>query len=174
MKFKSTNKEGFTLIELTVIIFIISLAMVGVLSLVIQNIQVEYINKNTLIASQLAQEGLELVRNKRDANWLAAGNNWKTGTSTDPNTNIAQDGNYAIDYSGAIDGAVNSIEENGAKLKIDDNGFYWHGTGEASNFSRLISVVDYGNYLAASSTARWRERGNYYNYAAETILYDWK
>lgn len=154
--------------EVMVVILIISLGLVGVLSLVTQNIKVKYINKNGLIASQLAQEGLELVRNLRDENWLIEGLNWKQ--------DIMGDGTYIVDYSGraSIDDSVNSIDGAGANLKIDADGFYGHDVGTATIFNRLISAVDYGDYLAVSSTVRWSEKGGFHNYTAEMVLYDWK
>ena len=56
------NSTGFSLLEVVVAILIITIGMIGVTSLVIQNIQTQYINKNILIASGLAQEGLEQLR----------------------------------------------------------------------------------------------------------------
>ena len=165
-KFQTSN--GFTLIEVTAVIFIISIGLVGVLSLVLQNIKAGYINKNTLIASQLAQEGLELVRNLRDENWLTAGSDWKES--------IVADGTYAIDYTGrgSINDGVNSISDAAAILKINTDGFYNHSGGTAGNFSRLISVADFVDFITVSSVARWEDKGNYYNYKAETVLYNWK
>ncbi|MDP2709371.1 MAG: hypothetical protein Q8O93_05025 [bacterium] len=167
------NKQGISIIEVIAAIMIITIGMIGVLSLVIQNIKAQYINKNVLIASGLAQEGLELVRNIRDNNWLAEGNNWKLGDGVDPNTNITQDGEYAIDYSlGIID--VDDLAS--ARLYIDSNGFY---TGAAAgnaptDFYRLITVLDQGDYLDVISAIRWNDGGQNHYYTAETYLYDWR
>src|SRR3989338_3959528 len=125
------NNSGISILEVIVAILIITIGMVGVLSLVIQNIQAQYINKNILIASGLAQEGLELVRNIRDLNWLTLGNAW--------NQSIVGDGTYAVDYRGriSINAAVNLISDADARLYINDiNGLYTHTpTGNtATNF----------------------------------------
>src|SRR3989338_10729475 len=91
MKLKISNNSGISILEVVVAILIITIGLVGFLSLVIQNIRVQYIDKNVLIASGLAQEGLELVRNVRDLNWLTPGNSWDqdiVGNS------------YTIDYGG--------------------------------------------------------------------------
>ena len=81
-------KKGFSLIEILVVFFIVSVSLLGVLSLLIQNIQVQSINKNNLIASSLSQEGVELIRQVRDSNW-------RDGLPFE--TSLA-DGSYQIDY----------------------------------------------------------------------------
>jgi type II secretory pathway pseudopilin PulG len=175
-KFKiSGDNSGFTILEIVAVIFIIALGLSGVMSLVNQNIQTGYINKNTLIASQLAQEGLELVRNKRDINWLQKGD-WKTSSTTNSRLDIIQDGAYAVDYTGAIDAAVNDIADPGAKLYLTAGGFYTHAvTAVPTSFSRLIAV---GDESGASTTVRcdvrWQKGTNAYNYSALTVLYDWR
>ncbi|MEK7557886.1 MAG: prepilin-type N-terminal cleavage/methylation domain-containing protein [Patescibacteria group bacterium] len=165
-------KNGFSLIELIVCLFIINLGMIGVLSLVLQNIKVESTNKNALIASQLAQEGLELVRNQRDNNWLSGTVVWTNNIDNFPT--------YIIDYSyksGAVTG-VGEIDDEKTKLYINKDGYYTHESTSNSPtiFSRLISAIvsDKGDYLDIKSKVYWKERGRDYNYEAEVYLYDWK
>lgn len=180
IKFKNKLSErGFSLMEMIVVMFIISLGLVGILSLVIQNIQVGSINKNMLIASQLAQEGLELVRNHRDDNWMSTTSDWELGDGLDPNTDIIQDGDYAIDYtdSGLID--ITGINDSAAKLYLDPDGFYRHyiapGVAPETEFSRII-VADTDTSNASTTfqcIVQWEARGATHQYVAETILYDW-
>jgi len=163
------NNSGISIVEVVVAMMIITMGMVGVLSLVIQNVEAQYINKNVLMASGLAQEGLELVRNARDLNWLTPGNIW--------NQNIVGDGTYIIDYNGlaSINMVINSIDEAGARLYVNSNGFYTHTiTATATNFYRLITVVDQGDYLDVSCAIRWKDGTQNHNYTAETYLYNWR
>lgn len=161
------KQSGFSIMEIVVAIFIITMGLVGVLSLINQNIQVEYINKNNLIASQLAQEGLELVRNIRDNNWLA-GSVW--------NYNIAP-GSYIVDYTGYIS-SVSGIE--GAKLQrrndVGEEGYYWHNSGDPDTlFSRLITITQPSpELLNVFCLVQWQDRGQTYQYAADTVLYNWR
>lgn len=168
--FKNLKQNiGFSILEVIIAILIISIGMIGVLSLITQNIQAQDIGKNDLIASQLAQEGLELVRNIRDTNWLTAGNDWKIGAGASTNSDIVQDGDYAIDKGAIID--VDSIDNAG--LNIDAAGFYTHGAGAATPFSRLITVVDNADYLDVECKVQWKERGRTHDYTVKTLLYDW-
>lgn len=61
---------GFTLIEIIVVVSIVTVAFVSIIGLVQRAIVLYYNNKNVLIANNLAQEGIELVRYVRDDNWL--------------------------------------------------------------------------------------------------------
>jgi len=167
------NNFGFSLVEVMTVITIVVIGMLGLVSLVRQNIQVQNVNKNYLIASMLSQEGLELVRNIRDENWLDRTIiNWESNKDE-----IVLDGTYTIYYddsSGDIvtNQAFNSIDD--AKLRFID-GFYNHeASADDSIFYRLISAVDYENYVAASSTVQWQDRGKTYNYVSETYFYDWR
>lgn len=163
------KQKGFTIIEIIVVFFVISMGLIGVLSLIVQNIQAQRIGKNELVASQLAQEGLELTRNIRDMNWITAGNAWSQ--------DISNGGTYvfAIDYNGRSSiNPVSGPSDSTAKLKIDASGFYSHSGLTDSIFNRAITVTDNGDYLDVQSEIEWRERSSIYHYTANTILYDWR
>jgi hypothetical protein len=138
-----------------------------------------------LIASQLAQEGLEVVRNKRDTNWLLTGANWEHGTSSMSRTDILPGGTsgsgskvyYTVDAVTGIIGDVGGlITDASAKLYMNSSGLYTHQvTATSTGFSRLITV---GNEGTASTSVtcqiQWKKGINTYNYYAETALYNWK
>jgi len=64
------NGAGFTLIEVVVAVSVLLIGVLGTFT-VVQNITFSSrINSSKLTAAYLAQEGLELVRNQRDTNWL--------------------------------------------------------------------------------------------------------
>jgi len=64
------NKRGFTLLETLIAISILVTAIVGPLTLAAQTIRAQQVAKDNLIAANLAQEGIELVRNYRSNNIL--------------------------------------------------------------------------------------------------------
>jgi prepilin-type N-terminal cleavage/methylation domain-containing protein len=172
------NKKGFTLLEIMAVLSVISIGMLGIVSLVIQNIQAQNVNQSYLVASMLAQEGLELVRNIRDENWLQE-RDWKFGDGAGSPTDIVQDLNYAIDYhpTGISDNGgneVNSITDPRAHVYLN-GGFYDNSeTGQITPFSRLITVADNGGYLDVDALVQWKERGRIHEYKASTVLYDWR
>lgn len=166
---KVTDNAAFTLIEVMVAIGMVTIGMIGVASLMTQNITVQSVNRNNLIASMLAQEGLELVRELRDSNWLKAS---QPGFSY----GIVGDGTYRIDYkNGAVDD-VDLITDSAAILKLNTDGFYEHVNGTDTAFRRLIEVssTNPSVYLQVKAAVRWSKNGKDYDYKAETLLYDWQ
>lgn len=171
MKFKRLQfKEGFSLIETLAVLFVISMALLGIVSLINQNIQVQNINKNNLIASSLAQEGIELIRNVRDANWL---------NSQAFDTYLSDD-SYQIDYRDNMPTPTTNISQ--TKLYLKD-GFYVHDSGSETGltptiFSRQITIKrlndSNGKPLQVRSLVSWTDHNKPYRYELQTLLYDWR
>lgn len=164
-KHNSSKKAGFSLVEVLAVLFVVSMGLIGVLSLIVQSVQVRYINKNAMIAYQLAQEGVELMRHVRDTNWRQS-EPWLFGMGT---------GQYCIDYENVIPIPTTG---QGCRLYIDQNGFYDH-TQEAedtsTDFFRRMDV----NAIATTSAQvisviSWKDHGQDYSYRLETMLYDWR
>lgn len=170
LKLKTKLKAGFSIVEIITVIFIISLGMVSVLSLIVKNIQGQNINNGALIAYQLSQEGIELVRRTRDSNWLAA-RAW--------NTNLAP-GHYIIDYTDLIPRSITFSKQE--YLKQNSTGFYYNPSSAvdpnlSSGFSRTIDLVTNplnSHSIFVRSTIVWNDRDKTFNYVLETTLYDWK
>jgi len=67
--------KGFTILEVLVAVLVITVGVLAAFRMA-QNITVfSRINASRLTATYLAQEGIELVRNQRDNNWLQ-GSDW--------------------------------------------------------------------------------------------------
>lgn len=66
---KKTNKRAFSIIEILVWIFIFSLWIASVYAIINSTLRVNDFNKNYIIASNLAREQIEQVRNIRDSNY---------------------------------------------------------------------------------------------------------
>ena len=64
------KKDGFTLLEVVLAIFILSMSAFGGFSLIQSTVISASLSKQKLTAYYLAQESLEVVRNIRDGNWL--------------------------------------------------------------------------------------------------------
>lgn len=161
---KEEKSAGFSLIELIVAVFVLIVGVLGVYS-----VQTRIIADTTLLtskftASYLVQEGIEIVRNIRDKNWVAGGD-WKDNISP---------GSYQEDYSSQD---LND-SYSGSFLKIDSSGFYGYSAGTATKFKREISIayafdVENNDIIKIISTVRWQEHGRNYEVAAEENLYNW-
>jgi prepilin-type N-terminal cleavage/methylation domain-containing protein len=177
------NNKGFSIIEIIATLAVIAIGFIGVLSLSVQNTRVQYTNKNTLIAAHLAQEGLELVRNLRDDNFLNPNSDWFVG--------FAIKGAYSTstiyyDYSNSTPkiatASVANINDALAVLKIDANGFYSHNASAATTtvFSRIIVTKNNNTTDATASSTivsclvQWNDRGKKESYQADTVLWKWR
>ncbi len=160
---KNKKSPAFTLVEIVAVLFIVSIGLLGVVSLLIQNIRSQSINKNGVIAYQLAQEGIELVRKTRDTNWKNEPN-WKENLAT---------GDYYMDYTDSIPQILNSPTD--ARLFYNASGFYDHNSsGDGTIFNRVIKLIDLdADTIGVKVEISWGDRDRQYTYILDTILYNW-
>ncbi|MBI3963480.1 MAG: hypothetical protein HY341_00615 [Candidatus Kerfeldbacteria bacterium] len=71
-------REGQTLMELIVAIFVILVGIVGTVTLAIMTLTIARESKHRVISANLAREGIDVVREIRDSNWLGA-TPWNAG-----------------------------------------------------------------------------------------------
>lgn len=62
--------RGFTLVETMVAVAVVTIATIGPLYAVQKGVTASYVSRDRLIASSLAQEGIEYVHGIRDGNYL--------------------------------------------------------------------------------------------------------
>lgn len=170
MKKNIQHKSGFSLIEVLAVLFIVSVALLGVVSLIVQNIQAQSVNKNNLIAYNLAQEGIELIRQTRDSNW-------KTGDAYDKDL---ADGDYYMDY--LMDKPLPVISSSNSQIYLH-NGYYINIKGGESGavptiFYREIYLDKPAGYdgdpMQVRTLITWTDRNHPYRYELRTLLFDWK
>src|SRR5690349_15867683 len=68
---RQNSESGQTLIETLAAIFVLTMAIVAALSLAINILSTTNLNQNQIVATNLAREGVELIRMIRDTNWLS-------------------------------------------------------------------------------------------------------
>lgn len=66
---KKSNISGFSIIEVMISIFIFSMWMASIFMVISSSININNLNKNQIIASNLAREEIELIKNIRDSNY---------------------------------------------------------------------------------------------------------
>ncbi|MFA6251908.1 MAG: prepilin-type N-terminal cleavage/methylation domain-containing protein [Candidatus Paceibacterota bacterium] len=85
-KSSNKNQKSFTLIEMLVSVFIISFALVGMFGLNSKYNQQTKQEKEAYEAALLAEEGVELIKNLRDSNWICqtppCSASWDTGLTS--------------------------------------------------------------------------------------------
>ncbi|MBL7156294.1 MAG: prepilin-type N-terminal cleavage/methylation domain-containing protein [Candidatus Pacebacteria bacterium] len=152
----SKNGAGFTIIEIMAVLLIISIGMVSIIG-VISKIysQGRYISSK-LTAAYLAQEGIEIVRNIRDTNWIE-GESW--------NNDIVV-GDRQVDYNDQ----VLSAYQPDAFLQLN-GGFYNYGAGSNTKFKRKITIANPDvDEILITVIVYWED----YEVKTMAKLYEWR
>lgn len=142
--------RGFTLVETMVAIAILAIALVGPFVAIQHSLTASYIARDELIASSLAQEGMEYIRSVRDNNYLN-GRTWMDGLSSYTQC-YGGTGYCMVDSSqGDIhtDSPNNSAMQQYASLDalpylyLSSGGLYnQQGSGTATRFKRSVQITE--------------------------------
>lgn len=167
---KENNKKGFSLIETMIAVAIIGIAIGGPY-LVINSALSNFLDaENRFKAVFLAQEGMELVRNVRDNNFInivvggADVDTWDDG--------LIPSNCYEIDYN---DTSLTSCSVGSLRnLKINSDGFYNYDSGKDTIFKRYITISNCGtDCLEIRSIVKWKFKGEERQYELVGKLYNW-
>lgn len=169
---RKSAQRGFTLIETFVAITILVTAVAGPLTLAQKGLQSAILARDQLVASFLAQEGLEFIRERRDNNSLASPRppDWLEGLSAciDPATCTISS---SADSITACNGAC-------PPLRLDTTyGFYnYTGSNAVTPFTRTVRIVRHANGREAKvySTVTWRTSIFDRQIVLEDVLFKWQ
>ena len=157
-KVRITDQSGQTLIETIVAIFILTTALTTALGLGIYAFATATTSRNQIIASNLASEGIDVVRMMRDSNWLASDAKqaaWDLTLCNDINKQCyprayskvppynnydLNAGNQTLQFTpgtnawslGSVGGSYN--------LYLQADGSYTDNVSGASTFARMINI----------------------------------
>lgn len=152
------REDGFTLLETIVALAVILAAVVGPITLITRGIFNFSFAKNKLIANNLAQEGLELMRLVRDNNVLCDSLNgasvWRWNRNPDNSENLTDTEReadvletHALSCGSATLNSPKLDQFAGRALKYDNNpssstfGLYNYTAGDPTPFVRSISIL---------------------------------
>ncbi|MBI4653179.1 prepilin-type N-terminal cleavage/methylation domain-containing protein [Candidatus Kuenenbacteria bacterium] len=166
--------KGFSILEVIVSLAIITVGILAVLSLFTQTIRSGEVSINQEIATNLAQEGIEVIRNKRDSNWIKLNIDW--------NNEISKTSDYKVNFENNNKWDIKSEGVSGfQKLYLRDDKIYTHNDkdNEIKNISTIFkrrieidnTTVD---ILKITSTVQWTERSSNYSIILKDNLYNWQ
>jgi len=130
---KMENQKGFTIIELMISIFVLTIAIIGaynaftIMDLLTSN------SMDRFTAAYLAQEGVEIIRNIRDTNWLE-GVSWTDGLDDCAS-------GCEVDYKTFGDEFTPLSPYVETLLLVDETGFYNYESGEETKFKRKVTIT---------------------------------
>lgn len=195
---KKLASNGFTIIEVMAAVAVLSIGLIGGLTVITGNLRSITTSDNRVIAAGLAAEGIELVRNVRDTNWLQ-GVGWKDRIEGDVNprqtikffcTDSAISDNLMPEPADIDDATRCSGVGNDRPCQIyiytksaDNSKCYSDNFGDRSgysrtptNFFRLIKLDDdlSANSVKVTVTVKWVSGTQNYVVTASETLYNWK
>lgn len=159
---KLKMEKGFTLVETLVAISILLVAVVAPMSTIGGSLSSIFIARDQMIAVNFAQEGIEIVRQRRDSNML---NKWKNGAGSWGDNLSA--GGYLIDAtnlrgSGTLLSCASSCGVGYKKSIRQDpsTGLFYQKTaassGENTQFTRIVNIADVSpTEKTVTSTVTW-------------------
>lgn len=140
-------------------IAVMTIGIVGIYAIVPRIISIISINSNRFIAAQLAREGIEIIRNIRDSNWLGE-LDWRQNL-------IGCAGGCEIDHNDD-----SPVFFQNRFLKTDSNGFYNYELGENTRFKRKITITENPDILDIEVEIIWS--GKYSPLIVQEQLYNWR
>ncbi len=191
---KNSNISGFSIIEVMIAIFIFTMWMASIFMVISASMNIDNLNKNQIIASNLAREEIEIIRNIRDSNYETYHKwNWIPNSSYDY-SKIFEIGKYYklendyndVDYSFKIDEITDfqewkdKLADMSYKLYLNsDNHYTYDSTGIWTVFYRYLyieelkdptgSIID--DAIKVKSKVIWYSKW-YHEFEINTILTD--
>jgi prepilin-type N-terminal cleavage/methylation domain-containing protein len=169
-KIYSAQNNGFTLMEVMAAIFIILIGLVGIMSLISRSLYAGTLSTSRLIAANLAQEGIEVVKNIRDLNYLA--NGWDDWYASVPSGTITRSVQYNSPDFDLQSGSYLNFDSTSGLYSYDTTGTYI-----ASPFKREIILTKdplSPNEIKVVSQVTWTERGVARSIVVEDRLWNWR
>ena len=172
MNFKNKNK-AFTLVEVLIAVSILTVGILSGFILVTKVLYSTAVIQERLTASFLAQEGIELVRQIRDSNFLRIVNGesveWKDGLAY---------GNYIIESKAGSQEPITLVPvdpEGGSNFRYDnDTRIYNYTDGERTTFNREIKITTISeDEIRVESIMKWKTKGIDFNLTVEDHLFNW-
>jgi Tfp pilus assembly protein PilV len=166
--------SAFSIPEVVLSAFVLTTGIISVMSLFSAAHRGSFDTRNVIIASELAQEGVEVARNIRDNNTAYRVENWTTGDNCqasmagncDPFRYFPNGGNSrcSLNYNSAGSSAF-TCPITQTWINTSNTGLYHQAGGTATRFFRIIKI----DHTGGSSTARiqsfvsWRDPGSNLN-----------
>lgn len=171
MKQRTTVQSGgFLLVEAMVSMSVLMVGVLGIFALMSQSIKLTRMINDQYVATYLAAEGIEVVKNMIDSNVLTDVGAWNANGF---DASACYELDYGTDSLGSAWTA--SCDGNGATPLAFDGSLYGYVGGDASGFMRTVQVspiMDGAQVgVRVRSIVRWA--GGEQQFALEDTFYAW-
>ncbi|KKQ96574.1 MAG: hypothetical protein A3F95_02545 [Candidatus Nealsonbacteria bacterium RIFCSPLOWO2_12_FULL_39_31] len=171
MEERRSYNNGFTIIETIIAVLIVLTGVAGAYGIITNLTSFGTISPSRLTAVYLAKEGVEIVRNIRDTNWLE-GHSWDEGlVAGSAACAPSNENSCTVAWDSA---ALQSTGGTVPFLKIDNNSRYNYAIGTATIFKRKIKIAAPAvDYLLVEVIMEWSDRGKPYSLTTRERIYNW-
>jgi len=154
-------KKGQLLIEAGIAISILVIGLLGIFGLLSRSLSLNNVVSSQYIASNLASEGIEVVKNLIDAN-IVQFKPWNQGINT---------GSYEVVFDSL---ALNPNQDRFLKFDSSDN-TYNYQNGQPTFFKRVIEIENIGaDETKVNSKVNWQIKGGSYSVNLEDHFFNWR
>ncbi len=163
------RKKGFMMVEAVFSIFITGIALVAFLNVLGIMYKAEFNKRDYVIATNLAQEEIELVRNVRDNNWKISGKAFDCPGNPSGCYSFPSNGNLCIDYS--MEHSFPCGTDDSRQLYINNDEFYQYGSlnAHATKFYRYFILSGSGDSRTITVDVIWDNN----KIEVQDVLYAW-
>lgn len=162
---KISSEEGFTLVEVLVSLVMLSVALTPIAILATNAINSADTIRDNVIAANLAQEGIEVIRAIRDTNWTAIpSRSFDNGLSA---------GNYEVTWNSVP--PLDAYQDRFLRLGSEGRYKYNGASSVPTQFKRKITIgKPSAAELKVESEVTWNNRLGAQSIKVEDHLFDWR
>ncbi len=179
-------RSGFTLVETLIAVSIFTVSLLGIMSVLASSISNTTYTKQKMVATYLAQEGVEYVRNMRDTYIFYTSNgDWNGFTGKLSSCGVGSEcGLNTSLFSNLAD--ANLIKKcvdspNICKVYLNNGSYNTNSTGTDSGFTRKIWMtkadglpfINSVNEVKIYSRVDWTQGSGKYNMTFSENLFNW-
>ena len=165
-----TQSRGFLLVEAMVSMSVLMIGVLGIFALMSQSIKLTRTINDQYVATYLAAEGIEIVKNMIDSNVLTDPGAWNANGF---DASACYELYYGTDSLGSA--WTVSCDGSGATPLAFDGSLYGYGGGDASGFTRTVRIAPIMDGVQVGvrvrSTIHWS--GGEQQFALEDTFYAW-
>ncbi len=190
MSNKNTDANGYTLIEVVITMFITATVFVGVYALFAKAMNYDKEGQHEIIASELAQEGIEMIKNKKEKNEM----DWAVWKGPDSHVSIEELRTFKGIDSLSVpcnpfltwnsDGSNYNFgcDSNNKEIRYNKTANRYETNCTGSNcvgpeYTRECTTTSLTDGLKVTCTVKWKSdvlNGGERNVKASLVLTDWE